>query len=138
MCFPFPIAAVYDQLIQPLHELTQSQDPARQAGSNDDPWKQLSVSLGKRGAPRTHVTSSVKELSCSPSARPTECHRNLLWQQPELRFEEVPRPGLQSHQKTSAASTRPQQMAAALWATFPMGRSCALPPRSCRPSEGKR
>jgi hypothetical protein len=32
MRFPFPIAAVYDQLAQPLHELTQSQDRARQAG----------------------------------------------------------------------------------------------------------
>ena len=106
MRFPLLIANFCDQLTQPLHELTQSQDRARQAGSNDHPWKQLRVSLGKTGAPRTHVPSSAKEMSYSPKAPPTECHRNLQWQQPELRFEEAPRPGLQSHQKTSAASTK--------------------------------
>src|SRR6266852_5809183 len=38
-------------------------------------------------------------MSRSPKAPPTECHCNLLWQQLGLRIEEVPRPGLQSHQK---------------------------------------
>src|SRR5580700_4084296 len=82
--------------------------PRSSLTSHRRPWKQLRVSLGKTGAPRTHVPSSAKEMSYSPKARPTECHRNLQWQQPELRFEEAPRPALQSHQKTSAASTRPQ------------------------------
>ena len=48
---------------------------ARQAGSSDHPWKQLRVSLGKTGAPRTHVPSSAKEMSYLPKARPTECGR---------------------------------------------------------------
>ena len=138
MRFPLLIADFYDQLIQPLHGSTQSQDRARRAGSNGPPWKQLCVSLGKTGAPRTYVPSSAKEMSYSPKARPRECHRNLQWRQLGLRFEEAPRPGLRSHQKTSAASTRPQQWAAALKVTSPMGRSYALPPRSSYRSAGKR
>ena len=41
-----------------------------------------------------------RRCAISPKARPTECPRNLQWRQPERRFEEPPRPGLQSHQKT--------------------------------------
>src|ERR1700752_1932158 len=93
-------ADFYDQLTQPLHELTQSHDRVRQAGSNDHFWKQLRVLLGKTGAPRPHVPLCRKEMCRSPKAPPTECHGNLQWQQPELRFEEAPRPGLQSHRKT--------------------------------------
>ena len=64
-----------DQPIKPLHESTQLQDRARQAGPNDHPWKQLRAFLGKTGAPRTHVPSSAMEMRYSPKARPTECRR---------------------------------------------------------------
>ena len=51
MRLPLIIANFCDQLIQPPHELTQSQDRARQTGSHDHFWKQLRVSLGETGAP---------------------------------------------------------------------------------------
>src|SRR5713101_8314286 len=64
LCARARLFATDDKLTQPLHELTQSQDRAHQAGSNDHFWKQLCVSLGKTGAPRPHVPSSAKEMSC--------------------------------------------------------------------------
>jgi len=108
LCGRSRLFVIDDELTRVLHELTQSRDQARQAGSSDHYWEQPCVSLGKTGAPRPHVLSPAKEMSCSPKAPSTECHCNLRSQQPGLRFEKVPRPGLQSHQKTLAASTRPQ------------------------------